>query len=294
MPAIVNDNALELGPANAYVYEKARASLLTVLTGTNNDLTFKARKAGAAGNSITITYVDPPGNNVALSIAVVGNAITVTLATDGISAITSTAAQVRDAINAHFGAYSLVYAVLASGNDGTGLVTALASTPLTGGSDTLTERFLGALSDETVVNISTSAAPLTAHLTGTQPRDKVITGGTFQLVVGLKEITLENFALAFPNAILIEGADGKRRLDFTVRAGESLRKMRGTRLQLRKVTGGVESVNPDDILTLLEASPVDAEVSLAFNVADQRVVSATFEAWPDSTGRLGFFGTEIL
>lgn len=293
MPAIIQDQFLELGPSNLYVYEKARASLTTALTGTNNDLTFRARKAGLAGNSITIEYIDPPGNNVPLSVAVVGTAIKVTLATDGVSAITSTAAQVRDAINAHFGAYSLVYAVLASGNDGTGVVTVLASTPLTGGADTLTERFLGALSDETAVNISASAAPLTAHLTGTQPRDKVVTGGTFQIVAGLKEITLENFALAFPNAILIEGATGKR-LDFTVRAGESLRQFRGTRLQLRKVKGGVESTDPNDILTVPEASPVDAEVSLAFNVADQRIVTATFEAWPDSAGRLAFFGTEVL
>lgn len=294
MPAIIQDQFLELGPANLYVFEKAKASLTTLLTGTNNDLTFRARKAGVGGNSITIALVDPPGNNVPLSVAVVGNAITVTLATDGASVITSTAAQVRDAINASFAAYSLVYAVLAAGNDGTGLVTALASTPLTGGADTLTERFLGALSDETTVNISSSTAPLTAHLTGTQPRDKVVTGGTFQILTGLKEITPENFALAFANAILIEGANGLKRLDFTVRAGESLRKSRGTRLQLRKVVGGTESTDPNDILTVPEASPVDAEVTLPFNVTDQRVVNATFEAWPDGLGRLAFFGTEVL
>jgi hypothetical protein len=294
MPAIVNDALLELGPANLYVFTKAKAALTTVLTGTNNDLTFRARKGGAAGNSITITLFDPPGNNVPLSVAVVGLAITVTLATDGASVITSTAAQVRDAINASPAAYSLVYAVLAASNDGTGLVTALAAANLIGGSDTLVETFLGGLSDETAVNISASAAPLTAHLTGTQPRDKVVTGGSFQIVAGLKEISLDNFALAFPNAILIEGAGGLRRLDFTVRTGESLRKSRGTRMQLRKVIGQVESANPDDILTIPEASPVDAEVSLAFSVTDQRILTATFEAWPDGAGRIAFFGTEVL
>jgi hypothetical protein len=294
MPAVIQDQYLELGPGNLYIFPKTRAALTTILTGTNNDLTFRAQRGGIAGNSITISYVDPTGNNVPLSVAVVSNAITVTLATDGVSAITSTAAQVRDAVNHSFASYGLVYAVLATGNDGTGLVTALASTALTGGLDTETETFLGALSDETSLNISASAAPLTAHLTGIQPRDKVITGGSFQIVAGLKEITLENFARAFPNAILLEGADGLKRLDFTIQAGQSLRTTRGTKMQLRKVRGNVESTAPADILTIPEASPVDAEVNLAFSVTDQRILTATFEAWPDSFGRVAFFGTETL
>jgi hypothetical protein len=294
MPAVIQDQYLELGPGNLYIFPKTKAQLTTVMTGLNNDLIIHAQRGGLAGNSITITLVDPTGNNVPLSVAAVGNAITVTLATDGASAITSTAAQVRDAINQSFASYALVYAVLASGNDGTGLVTALASTPLTGGSDTEVETFLGALSDETALNISASAAPLTAHLTGVQPRDKVITGGSFQIVAGLKEITLENFARAFPNAILLEGADGLKRLDFTIQAGQSLRTTRGTKMQLRKVRGNVESTAPADILTIPEASPVDAEVNLAFSVTDQRVLTATFEAWPDSYGRVAFFGTATL
>jgi hypothetical protein len=294
MPAVIQDQYLELGPGNLYIYPKTKAALTTSLTGTNNDLIIRAQRGGVAGNSITIELVDPTTNNTPLSVAVVSNAITVTLATDGASIITSTAAQVRDALNQSFASYALVYAVLSSGNDGTGLVTALASTPLVGGSDTEVETFLGALSDETSLNISASAAPLTAHLTGIQPRDKVITGGSFQIVAGLKEITLENFARAFPNAILLEGADGLKRLDFTIQAGQSLRTTRGTKMQLRKVRGNVESTDPSDILTIPEASPVDAEVNLAFSVTDQRVLTATFEAWPDSYGRVAFFGTETL
>src|SRR4030095_340245 len=294
MPAVIQDQYLELGPGNLYIYPKPKAEFTTVLTGLNNDLTFRAQKGGVAGNSITITLVDPPGNNVPLSIAVVGTAITVTLATDGTSTISSTAAQVRDAINQSFASYSLVYAVLASGNDGTGLVTALTSSPLVGGSDTETETFLGALSDETSLNISASAAPLTAHLTGTQPRDKVITGGSFQIVAGLKEMTLDNFARAFPNAMLIQGASGLQRLDFTIQAGQSLRHTRGTKMQLRKVRGNVESTDPNDTLVIPEASPVDATVNLAFSVTTQRVLTATFEAWPDSFGRVAYFGTASL
>lgn len=294
-PILVNDEDFRLGPANLWVFNKARAELITALVGLNNNLIFRAKKAGAAGNSITIQYVDPPGNNVPLSVAVVGNAITVTLETDGTSAIVSTAAEVRDAINDHPGAYSLVYAVLATGSDGSGLVTVLASTPLTGGSDVLTERFLGALTEETVVRTSVTAAVLTAHTTGTQPRDKVISGGTFQISAGLKELTLQNFALGFPNCRLLEGADGKQRLDFLVPAGESLRQSRGVKMQLRRLlSSSEETTDPDEILTVPLCSPVDGEVALTYNVTDQRFLPVVFEAWPDSKGRVAFFGTEIL
>lgn len=294
-PILVNDEAFRLGPANLWVFTKAKAEFTTLLTGTHNDLTFRAKKAGVAGNSITIEYVDPPGNNVPLSAAVVGNAITVTLATDGTSTITSTAAQVRDAINASPQAYSLVYAVLATGNDGTGLVTALAATPLAGGSDVLTERFLGGLTEETVVRTSISASALTAHTTGTQPRDKVTSGGTFQISAGLKELTLENFALGFPNCQLIEGADGKKRLDFVVRAGESLRQARGVKMQLRRLlSADEETADPHEILTVPLASPVDGEAELNYNVETQRFLAVNFEAWPDSRGRTAFFGYETL
>lgn len=294
-PILVNDEDFRLGPANLWVFTKAKAELTTALAGVNNDLTFRAKKAGVAGNDITIAYVDPPGNNVPLSVAVVGTDIVVTLETDGTSTIVSTAAQVRDAINAHPGAYGLLYAVLATGNDGSGVVIALAETPLAGGSEVLTERFLGALTEETVVRTSVTTSVLTAHNTGTQPRDKVTSGGTFQISSGLKELTLENFALGFPNAQLIEGADGKRRLDFVVRAGESLRQARGVKMQLRRLlSADEETADPHEILTVPLASPVDAEVELNYNVETQRFLPVNFEAWPDSRGRTAFFGYEIL
>lgn len=289
MATVINDNALELGPCNLYIGEKPRASLTTAEAGANNDLTYRARKTGAAGNGITIQYLTT-GSGTAESVAVTSTAIAITLRIGG-----STADQVKDAVNASFAAFSLVYAVRAAGNDGTGLLTLpMAVTPLSGGSDTVTDVFFGALSEETSLNVTTEAAPLTAHLTGTLPRDKVITGGAMQVVAGLKEITLDNFARAFGNAILIEGAGGVRRLDFIARVGESLRQSRGARVLLKKVIGGVESTDPEDILTIPECSPVDAEVSLAFNVTEQRVQQMTLEAWPDSRGVLAFWGTAIL
>lgn len=113
----------------------SQATLTTALTGSNNDLKYTSVGRGVGQNAVTITYVDPPGNNAALGVSVTGNAITVNLATDGSSAITSTADDVAAAILASAPASALVSAEDAPGNDGTGVVTALAATPLAGGAD---------------------------------------------------------------------------------------------------------------------------------------------------------------
>lgn len=112
------------------------AMLSTALAGANNDLVFTAKNHGVGGNAITVRYVDPAGNNQALSVGVVGNAITVNLATGVAGAITSTAAQVRAAVLASAPAMALLSAVtLKTGNDGTGVVIAMAATNLTGGAE---------------------------------------------------------------------------------------------------------------------------------------------------------------
>jgi hypothetical protein len=111
-----------------------KGQLTTALAGSNNDLTFRANTQGVVGNSTTIAYV-VAGASTPLSVSVTGSAITVNVATNGSSVATSTAAQVRDAVNAHAQAGQLVSAENATGNDGTGVVTALAATPLAGGTD---------------------------------------------------------------------------------------------------------------------------------------------------------------
>lgn len=292
-PFLIADEDFRLGPVNMWVYKKARASLTTALAGGNNDLVFRARRAGVAGNSITIAYVDPAGNNQPLTVTVVGTVITVSLATGVAGAITSTAAEIKAAIEASPGASSLIYGVNATANDGTGIVIALAATPLAGGSDVLTETFVGAMTEETVVNMSLAANPLTAHVTGTQARDKVVSGGAFQIRAGMKEITLANFAFAFPGCELIEGTDGRQRLDFIIPTGQSLRQARGVQIQLRRLlAANQETTDPDEILTVPLCSPVDGDVALTYNVTDQQSVPSVYEAWPDSRGRVAFFGTE--
>lgn len=130
------------GVNNAYVIVKelttsaaVKASATTVMGGTNNDLVFTAKSAGAAGNNITITLIDPAGASKPLLVSVGGTAITVYLATSGGSAITTTATQLKAAIEANNTASNLVTVANAAANDGSGVVTALALTNLSGGSD---------------------------------------------------------------------------------------------------------------------------------------------------------------
>lgn len=132
----------ELHIQNAGVPDDAvQATLSRNPTGDDNALTFTAVAYGVGGNSITIEYLDPSANDAVLSVDVVGSAISVNLATDSEGAITSTAADVLAAIEADVGADALVTVAINTGDsgladDGSGVVTALASAPMTGGAGT--------------------------------------------------------------------------------------------------------------------------------------------------------------
>lgn len=116
--------------------EDGRASKTFGVVASDNAFKVTALEPGTAGNDITVTLVDPPGNDATLDVTVVGTAITVSLATDGASAITSQADQVVDAINADTDAKALVSASAAVGDsNGDGVVTAFAATALTGGAE---------------------------------------------------------------------------------------------------------------------------------------------------------------
>lgn len=112
----------------------AKAKLSTGVVASDNAILYTAKEPGVEGNSITITHVDPPGNNASLDVTVSGKDITVSLATDGASAVTSKADAVVDAVNADVEANLLVAASSAVGDsNGTGTVAALAKTNLAGG-----------------------------------------------------------------------------------------------------------------------------------------------------------------
>jgi hypothetical protein len=107
------------------------AMLTTALTGANNDLIFESLLPGRLGNSIRVRYVNPGTNNAALSVTVSGRDITVNLATNGSGQITSTATQVKDALDVDEEASVLV--IMAAAGLLTGVVTAMGWTNLSGG-----------------------------------------------------------------------------------------------------------------------------------------------------------------
>ncbi|MBE2319259.1 chitobiase/beta-hexosaminidase C-terminal domain-containing protein [Solirubrobacter sp. CPCC 204708] len=82
------------------------------------------------GNSLTARIVPPTAANQSLSVSLVGNAIRINPATDASGAITSTAAQVVDAVNAHADASQLVVASKYRTFAGNGVVKAGPVSPL--------------------------------------------------------------------------------------------------------------------------------------------------------------------
>lgn len=103
-----------------------------VYTVGASTIVFAARVYGTAGNAYTIHLVNPGAPNVPLSVAVVGTAVTVTLATNGASTLITTLAQLAAAVNGNAAAVALMGAILTAGN-GSDVATALGITALAGG-----------------------------------------------------------------------------------------------------------------------------------------------------------------
>lgn len=124
-----NGKAIPLGSA-------VHAALDTGIVGSNNAITWTARAAGVGGNSATVTLVDPGGTTASLTVDVANNGldITVSLARAS-SALTSTAQNVIDAIQANGAANALVTVANKSTSNGTGIVAAVSKTNLAGGTD---------------------------------------------------------------------------------------------------------------------------------------------------------------
>jgi len=287
----VDATKLELGPANVYLYIKPSAEFTTNFGMANQDVRFVAQVPGADGNNITITLVDPPGMNVALSVVVDDQDIVVTLATDGASAITTTAAQLVAFLNADPRVFFLIKTN--ADGDGTGLVEALVLTNLVGGSDTGVATDVGALGDDLQIVFATEANVLTAAQTGTFPQGKVISGGSIKIQVPFKEITLENLQRGIPNSVLVDDGNSRLQVQFRNRVGLNMRTL-AVKMEIRKIIAGSESTLPSDIVIFTEVSPVDGEVTFPYSPTDQRVITANFEAWPDSAGVWGYFGDQII
>lgn len=289
-----NPQFLEMGPANVYLGTLPQASLLIAGPYTA-DVFVKAVRGGAAGNDITIRFVDP-GAGVSpspLSVSVLDKAITVSLATETYGTITSTADDVIDALTKSPTAAFLVTAARGVGQDGGGIVTAESETPLAGGSDTPSYRDVGYLGEGVIYQVTTEANPLTGAQAGNTPLNKVVVGGMVKLVLPFKEISLDNFRAGVPSARVVENADGSmRRVDFSIAVGADLRSQ-AIIVKIAKIKGGFESADPDDIIIIPECSPAEGEVNFPFAPTTQREIVTNWYAWPHpETGRWAYTGDE--
>lgn len=118
---------------------KAQANMAGSPTGgtpTGSGSTVPGSQTGAAvvltsrawghegGNNITAEFLNPGVADSPLTVGVIGNDLSVSLATNSTGALSSTAAQVVAAINAHPGASALLVALTYRGNAGAGIVQA--------------------------------------------------------------------------------------------------------------------------------------------------------------------------
>lgn len=118
---------------------KAQANMAGSPTGgtpTGSGSTVPGSQTGAAvvltsrawghegGNTITAEFLNPGVPDAPLTVGVIGNDLSVSLATNSTGALSSTAAQVVAAINAHPGASPLLVALTYRGNAGAGIVQA--------------------------------------------------------------------------------------------------------------------------------------------------------------------------
>lgn len=111
-------------------------AVATNTTGTvesNNGLTWSAKGPGLSGNDISITLTKPAVSNAVLTVSVINTEVRVALATDQNGDISSTAAQVLAAVQAHSGANRTINVAHTPTSDGTGVMTAVTKTNLTGG-----------------------------------------------------------------------------------------------------------------------------------------------------------------
>lgn len=123
----------------------AQEAFLDVGTGTS-EIRFFAVTAGAAGNDLSVEMLNPGTPSHALTVTVVGDKLSITLATNGGSTIISTSDDVINAVEAE-----PLAARWDGDSHGAGVVAPLAATNLAGGADTTT---VFAVADDGTVTIA--------------------------------------------------------------------------------------------------------------------------------------------
>lgn len=145
----------QIGSVALAVPAQAAGVAVVDMTNANADLTYTARAPGRAGNDISVTHVDPAAINQPLAVSLSGLDITVSLATNGAGAITSTANAVAAAIRASVAVNDLV-SVAVEGT-GAGIVNAKAKQNLINGRDIVSVHFKA-------VGLSVTGGPFTVVL----------------------------------------------------------------------------------------------------------------------------------
>lgn len=124
---------------------------------------FTAVSGGSSGNGITIAFTDPSGNDKPLTVSVTTNAISIALATDSSGAITSTYAEIVDAIVANVLASALVTATLTNEAAGTTVAVAASTTNLERGATGSASGAEGMLLNDTDVTYGPAACAMLLH-----------------------------------------------------------------------------------------------------------------------------------
>lgn len=188
-----------------------KAAVTIDMTNATSDLTYTAVAAGNAGNNITVTHVDPGGVTAALAVTVSGTAITVSLARTT-NAISSTAALVKAAVNAHAEASLLV--TCEDEGAGSGIVNAVTVTSLAGGHDSVHCHFKSA-------SIYASAGPVAIAFR----EDATVAGGTPQVPVNRKRsgtVPTSGMDCKFLANATVTGGSGDTTLEAGVLSGATL------------------------------------------------------------------------
>jgi len=128
---------LDLKKTTVRLIDGKKATLTFNSVAANSDLVFTEVRThvGTNDSAIRVRSVNPGTNNASLSISVTGSDITINLATDGSAVATTTAAQAVAALAASQAAAALVS--VTDEGDGSGLLSVVAYTALTGGPNTL-------------------------------------------------------------------------------------------------------------------------------------------------------------
>lgn len=297
-----NSRRLELGPANIYLITLPRASVLVLgYPDPDNGVFLQSVRPGAgfdssgnpvdySGDDITIQYVNDISNPATPTVVITDTDIVV-----NIDAGVTTANQVIAALTEDLRAAYFVTAAKAVGGDGTSAVVATAVIPLTGGAGPSVRTDVGYLGDAVMFQVTTEAASLTGAQAGNTPLDKVVIGGMVKVVIPFKEISLDNLRIGVPSARVVENEDNsRRRVDFIVAVGASMRQQLSLRMEIIKIKGGFESPLAADRIIIPEISPAEGEVNFPFAPVTQREIMTNWYAWPnDVTGRWAIMGDEL-